>query len=137
MKIYFFPKKDAHLFFLYFLTQIEQKISKNLSDLFSFEFGVTTKCVSCGSKSHNKEKTNFISLEIDKTTSQSTLDKCFDLFKNEELIGGYNCNVCESKTTITRSVRLSTTPKILVLHFRRFEIGFTGVVKLGLLYEYG
>lgn len=53
-----------------------------------------------------------------------SLDSCLKGFSNEEVLGGndqWYCNKCKEHRDITKKMEIFTTPKILVLHLKRFQ----------------
>ena len=52
-----------------------------------------------------------------------SLEDCLNLFfQEEELTDIYYCDTCKRKSKAKRLIRISKTPKILVIHLKRFKM---------------
>lgn len=95
------------------------------------------KCEFCSNESNSFETFTTLQLSIPKdsknisdNTKVFSLYECFDHFiKNEELdfSNRMKCSLCYRKNKATKKMNIWKTPKILVLHIKRFEINDYGI----------
>ncbi|ORX60315.1 ubiquitin carboxyl-terminal hydrolase 14 [Hesseltinella vesiculosa] len=133
-------QQDAFEFFQYlckFISQKEHAATKDQDPTRLFQFTTESRlqCQSCQKVRYQIDDTNSISLNIpDRPLASNPAStapqeaayepvdfyECLDLFISNEVVEGYNCPQCQTKTTAQRSVKFKTVPDVLVIHARRF-----------------
>ena len=114
-----FIKKDGHSF---------------LNSLFTSNEYVTIECDVCGHIVHKYQPYNFLELSIpiknERDQSRFTLHDCLDNYVKPEKLDKdnmYKCQICCYKSTAKRLIQLHSTPKILIIHLKRFMKNIYGV----------
>ena len=124
-------QEDARGFFLMLMEHFRLKF-KPLSDLFEGEFRSTLSCQQC---SHSRMRNDpfkllAVSFPADNNEQDSygipspSTHSIYDLlgdFVRPELIMGYICNHCGAQRPTVKTLDILSTPKILVLGFKRFK----------------
>ena len=80
-----------------------------------------TSCLRCGSVSERDE--SFLDLSVDLLEHHS-LSSCLRSFSHDELLSGndkYLCDACGCRQEAVKSLRIKSTPAILILHMKRFK----------------
>ena len=80
-----------------------------------------TSCLRCGSVSERDE--SFLDLSVDLLEHQS-LSSCLRSFSHDEMLSGadkYLCDACGCRQEAVKSLRIKSTPAILILHMKRFK----------------
>lgn len=117
----------------------QKSISKEFSSikmLFLGQFQKITECSICKNKSVNFETFESLSLSIPLKNKGSDLIKefdildCFDYYFKKEKLDKKNkmeCNFCYLKNQSNMYTKLWKTPKILVIHIKRFLVNDYGI----------
>ena len=80
-----------------------------------------TSCLRCGSVSERDE--SFLDLSVDLLEHHS-LSSCLRSFSHDEMLSGndkYLCDACGCRQEAVKSLRIKSTPAILILHMKRFK----------------
>jgi len=96
-----------------------------LTDLFNGLYENTCMCICCKSKNIKFEPFLTLAIDIDKTDSQTDIYKCLDNLCSEQQLDNDNkliCGFCGLSNKAYKKTLLWKTPKILVIHIKRFEI---------------
>jgi len=112
--------------------------------LFTGMTRMTTTCKYCSNQTNNFDifQTLQLSLSLKNNINQKfTLEDCLDHYTENELLDKHNmmkCNFCYRKNQSTKKTVLWKTPKILILHIKRFIVNYLGVPtqKLNNMVEY-
>ena len=88
-----------------------------------FEGSLTnlTSCLRCGVVSERDE--SFLDLSVDLLEHHS-LSSCLRSFSHDEMLSGadkYLCDACGCRQEAVKSLRIKSTPSILILHMKRFK----------------
>ncbi|KRX08355.1 hypothetical protein PPERSA_03349 [Pseudocohnilembus persalinus] len=110
-----FPDSEtAHKFFIKFNNSIVDAI-------FAGQLTSQITCKQCQNLSYTFDPFLDISLPI--TKDCSTIYDCINqLFQDEELDESYLCEKCKQRSKAQRKILISRTPKILVMHIKRFKL---------------
>lgn len=84
------------------------------------------KCDYCGNRSHNYD--SFFTLQLN---VRNDIYECMDDFIKEEQIDKDNmilCDFCGMKNKAHKKMNISSMPKILVIHLKRFMVNNYGVI---------
>lgn len=93
-------------------------------DLFGGQLKSTLKCTECNNESITYDPFLDLSLPLPEGSRRATLNDCFNLFAQPEVLDGSdkpNCDVCKKKTKSTKRMQVQKFPKILVFHLKRFS----------------
>lgn len=113
--------------------------SEGYSPLLSMFTGLenlSTECNYCGHTIQKFEPFKFLELPVpvklyDRSYSQIfTLNDCLDEYVKDEKLDKHNmyrCNVCGFKSQAVKKLQLYKTPKILIIHLKRFKKNMYGV----------
>lgn len=97
----------------------------HLTDFIYGQFVCQVECKSCGSLTHTSELFSSLSLAFpnkhDATTSEFDIDKMMDATFSQEPIQNFQCDNCKTQTQALRTVKIWKTPKLLMLHVKRFD----------------
>lgn len=116
------------------ILSLQKSIEKEFSPikmLFCGQFQKITECSICKNDSHNFETFESLSVSIPiknkgyDLVKQFTLKNCLDFyFKNEKLdkMNKLSCNFCFLKNQSNIKTKIWKTPKILVIHLKRFMV---------------
>jgi ubiquitin C-terminal hydrolase len=83
-------------------------------------------CMQCQRRSELMETSMFTSLSIPPGVTETTLDKCFELYSSVVELSGdnaYFCRTCLSHVTAQRQMLPYSYPEILIVHLRRAVSG--------------
>lgn len=106
---------------------------------YDFEMEERIQCTKCLGVRYNKQKESMISLPVIKRPIQQedgkayepvSLAECLDVMVAEETVEGFSCSRCKEPTTVTKSTKFATFPKVLVVALLRFDITQLGPEKL-------
>ena len=130
---------------IFSILQWQKSLKKEFSPLkllFSGQFLNVIECSICNNKSNNYELFQTLSLPIPIQNKGNDLIKTFTLndclsnyFKNEKLDkdNKINCDFCYLKNQSNKYSKLWKTPKILVIHIKRFLVNNYGVMSQKLI----
>ncbi|RCH98124.1 hypothetical protein CU098_000256, partial [Rhizopus stolonifer] len=122
-------QQDAFEFFQYLYKNIQQKEHAQgptqPTDVFDFMLEQRIQCDTCKKVRYQKDPTNSISVSVPAKPTQDGYEpvdftELMDTFVKPEVVDGYQCPQCQTKTTAYRSVKFSTFPQVLVINPRRF-----------------
>jgi ubiquitin carboxyl-terminal hydrolase 8 len=109
-----------------------------LKDMFDGMTLITKQCIYCKSKNSTYEPYLHlqVSIPIDKLSSENknksfSIDECLEHFTDQEQLDEHNrwiCNFCGLKNRALTKTELWKTPKIMVIHFKRFIFNAYGIV---------
>jgi len=94
----------------------------------------TTRCEFCYNQSNNFDIFQTLQLSIPESTEKNkifSLDECFNNFIEEEVLDKDNklkCSFCLLKNKSTKKTMLWKTPKILIIHIKRFKMNNYGIL---------
>lgn len=71
----------------------------------------------------------FLHLEISGKTRQ-TMDQLIEKMSEPEIIEDFKCSKCKKETKHTKTNSVYQAPKILVVHLKRFEVGYYSAKKI-------
>ncbi|GAB5367331.1 hypothetical protein AAMO2058_001221100 [Amorphochlora amoebiformis] len=100
-------------------------LAPQLDEIFFGEQRILSRCAACGKSSERAEKFSDISLVVE---GFNHLEASLEQFTGEEILTGSNkvrCSKCASKQEATRQICLSTLPKALIFHLKRFRWDFS------------
>jgi ubiquitin carboxyl-terminal hydrolase 8 len=125
-----------------------QNFQKNeyspLKDIFTGMFYIQTKCSCCSNISMNFEPFTTLQIAIPfKDQKKEILKKfeltdCLDYLINEDQLDKNNmcnCEMCGIKNKANKQTLLWKTPKVLIIHFKRFIVNNYGVTTKKLINE--
>jgi ubiquitin C-terminal hydrolase len=104
-----------------------------IKTLFTGMTRMTTTCKYCSSQTNNFDifQTLQLSIPANNTHNETfTLDECLDHYTQNEILDKHNmmeCNFCYRKNQSTKKTVLWKTPKILILHIKRFIVNYLGI----------
>jgi len=103
-----------------------------IKTLFTGMTRMITMCEYCSNQSNNFDifQTLQLSLPNMKQTSTFTLDECMNHYIQEEVLDCNNkmkCNFCYKKNCSKKNTKLWKTPKILIIHIKRFRFNNYGI----------
>ena len=112
---------DSSEFYLHFLdsikTLLENTEYKNLiEDLFCGKQQEKKICSECSNTSFREEEFKSISLEV---KDIKDIYQSLDNYISEEIIDDYNCDKCNKKVKLKKSLMISSLPNILVIHLKK------------------
>jgi ubiquitin C-terminal hydrolase len=115
-----------------------------IKTLFTGMTRMTTTCKYCSSQTNNFDIFQTLQLSIPANNTHNkkfSLDDCLDHFTENEILDKQNmmeCNFCYRKNQSTKKTILWKTPKILILHIKRFIVNYFGIPtqKLNNMVEY-
>lgn len=93
-------------------THIEHEGWSKLTDVFSGQLIVQTKCNTCSFVTHALEVFTVLTLA---PSRESTTNACMSDFFDDETISGWRCDRCSSSAGASRTVRLWRLPSILLI----------------------
>ncbi len=99
-----------------------------IKKLFSGMIHNTIKCNYCGNVSHNYD--SFLTLQLN-INNCNDIYECLDEYIKTEQIDSKNmvkCDFCGMKNKAHKNTKLCDTPKILIIHLKRFMVNNYGVV---------
>lgn len=79
-------------------------------------------CIHCEATNKRKESFFNLSLDLEKNTS---LSYCLKRFSNCELLNKddkFFCESCNTKQVATKQIVITSEPKLLLIHMKRFKI---------------
>ena len=76
----------------------------------------------------------FIHLELHARTKQS-IDQLVKNLSKPEIIEGFKCSKCKRETKHTKTSYIYSIPKYLILHIKRFEVGYYSAKKISTTVE--
>ena len=99
------------------------------------------ECRVCGCKSTTYNAFSCLSIPIRLGYQEVTLEDCFKLFTQPELLEGddaWNCPNCKKRQPTIKTIRISRVPDFLIIHLKRFKHqgGVWGSNKLGTYVSY-
>ncbi|CAG5110151.1 Oidioi.mRNA.OKI2018_I69.chr2.g4582.t1.cds [Oikopleura dioica] len=92
-----------------------------LTSLFVGQAESTLTCLSCQESTKNWESFWNISLPI---SGSSSIEECIEEFQKSETLSDEDqpfCDACQKKCDMTKTLRISRIPKVLLLHLKRFS----------------
>lgn len=103
-----------------------------MKELFTGTFSSNIICEFCGSSSPNFENFITLSLEIPLNLSKRfiNLKDCLDHTLKDEIFDSdnkVNCDFCGIKNKSMRRIKIWKSPKILIIHFKRFKVNDYGL----------
>jgi ubiquitin carboxyl-terminal hydrolase 8 len=103
-----------------------------MKELFTGTFSSNIICEFCGSSSPNFENFITLSLEIPLNLSKrfTSLKDCLDHTLKDEIFDSdnkVNCDFCGIKNKSMRRIKIWKSPKILIIHFKRFKVNDYGL----------
>uniref|UniRef100_A0A7S2TQU6 USP domain-containing protein n=1 Tax=Lotharella oceanica TaxID=641309 RepID=A0A7S2TQU6_9EUKA len=107
-------------------------VSRNDSVVTDLVTGVeryTIRCMKCGNASTRFGTYNFLSVDIPAKWSMfgSTsvnLSDCLATYVQEEVVEDVKCDKCKGKRRKSKGTKLETLPDILIIHLKRFKMGW-------------
>lgn len=107
-----------------------------LKDIFNGLYYIQTKCSCCSNISHNFEPFTTLQIAIPVKTREDiqkdfSIDECLQQLSKEERLDKdnmYNCEICGIKNRALKRVFLWKTPKVLIIHIKRFIVNNFGVM---------
>lgn len=123
--------QDAHEFCNYLINEAIESInlevgaSKNwCTDIFQGIITNETKCLSCETLTSKDE--TFLDLSIDIPPGQSAYSLTYSLnnFSKLEILSHQNkfyCNTCLSLQEAVKTIKIKSTPDVLIINFKRFK----------------
>ena len=123
-------QQDASEFIICLLNLIDEEIKKinsnsnEIDDLFGINMNVRIKCKynNCLQIFNNKEKNNFLILDINDQTN--TLDEIYRNFKSSDLLtedNQYFCEKCNMKRNASKRYQIIDWPDNLIIILKRFK----------------
>lgn len=131
-------QEDAHEFLMFTLTTMHESClrghkaseppsqdSSPIRDMFRGWWRSQIKCLHCQGTSDSYEP--FLDIPLDISSAQSVTQALWDMGKAEELRGenAYYCGRCREKMPASKTLKVYSAPKVLLLMLNRFA-GFTG-----------
>ena len=96
-----------------------------LKEMFGGLLLTKTKCEYCSNVKNIFDPINMLQLSIpDNNLKEYTLDDCLEFFLKQEQLdkcSAINCEFCSFKSRAYKNYLIWKTPKILIIHFKRFE----------------
>lgn len=110
-------------------------------DLFQGQLLSRLQCLECRNTSTTYNSFSTLSLPIPRhaTNSAILLADCLDMFTQVELLDDENkwfCSSCKRFTRLTKEIRITRLPKVLIIHFKRFRISSGKFKKIETLIRY-
>lgn len=125
-------QEDSHEFLRSLLSAMTMDgFNKDLSSLFDGLLESSVSCQHCGNASITRDRYMDLSLEIGNGEIKSLID-ALEHFTREEMLSGDNkvyCETCKCKQHSSKTLRLATSPSILVCHLKRFDYDLYGRVR--------
>jgi len=125
-------QEDSHEFLRSLLSAMTMDgYNKDLSSLFDGLLESSVTCQHCGNASITRDRYMDLSLEIGNGEIKSLID-ALEHFTREEMLSGDNkvyCEACKCKQHSSKTLRLATSPSILVCHLKRFDYDLYGRVR--------
>lgn len=94
-----------------------------VTQTFAGQHESATTCKNCSNISRTYDVFETVSLPI--TEKCSTVYDCMDVFTDHEVLEGenmYNCDNCKKTSNATKHITFWSMPKILIIHFKRFNL---------------
>lgn len=123
--------QDAHEFCNYLINEAIEAINletgsqKNwCTDIFQGLITNETKCLSCETVTSKEETFLDLSIDIPPGDSAYSLTYALNNFSKKETLSHQNkfyCNTCLSLQEAVKTIKLKSTPDILVINFKRFK----------------
>lgn len=92
----------------------------------------SVKCLTCDKTKITYEPFISLSLSIDNTSNETSLESCFDNFLKKEYMSDnnkYNCDNCSTYTNACKKMYILKKPNILVIHLKRFDHNSDKIIK--------
>ena len=105
-----------------------------IKTLFTGMTRMITECKHCSNQSNNFEIFQTLQLSIPTTSNmqqQFTLDECMEHYISPEILDKDNmmkCNFCFQKNQSKKHTKIWKTPKILIIHIKRFMVNMYGQI---------
>ncbi|KAJ6634713.1 Ubiquitin carboxyl-terminal hydrolase 8, partial [Pseudolycoriella hygida] len=92
--------------------------------MFYGQFKSTLKCCVCGCESATYESFSDISLQVPPISRVSSpdIEQCLENFFYGEYIDDWDCPKCKTKRSAIKKLDITRLPKVLVIHFKRFNV---------------
>ncbi|XP_015208501.1 ubl carboxyl-terminal hydrolase 18 [Lepisosteus oculatus] len=127
--IRFYVQHDADEVFLLILNLIQQQMSdtnlaQEIRDLYKTEVRQHLKCLSCNSMHDVPNNSYFVSFPLSVYENCQMVENCFQFFFRPQKLTDRNkcyCNYCGEKKTTEQVFKLTSLPKVLVIHLKRFQ----------------
>eukprot|EP00474_Spongospora_subterranea_P011090 CRZ11548.1 hypothetical protein [Spongospora subterranea] len=108
-----------------------------VSGLFCGQLRSCVTCCTCGCLSRTFDPFWDLSLQIKtKATTSRSLEECFDIFTNEDILSSYYCAKCKSHVKAKKMMSIYRFPQVLVLHLKRFEYSSISQCKLDIMINF-
>jgi len=106
------------------LIAVINDMSENTTHLFQGRMSSTVKCSLCEHITSRTDNTQEIFIQINKNMNLSVEDSFHDFFEPEILEGdnAYWYDTCKKKRRATKTLSITRTPTILILHLKRLII---------------
>jgi len=95
-----------------------------LTNIFNGLEHATTQCSICKNKNSKFETFKVLEIEIPELEKELDITDCLDKWSEDEILDDgnkYLCSFCGLKSNAIRKHMLMKTPKILIIHFKRFK----------------
>ena len=94
-----------------------------ITDLFEGQLCSSIKCLKCGYQSLSFDSFLDLSLSIRGRSSMTIEDVLSNFIEPESMENsGYRCGGCKKRSKLQKQMTIFRFPKVLVIHFKRFEI---------------
>jgi len=128
------PKRVAeklNAFWISFLAENDSIITDHLTGVERY----TIRCLTCGSASIRHGTYNFLSVDIPTKwsmfgSSTVQLSDCLATYVKEEVVDDVKCDKCKAKRQKKKGTKLETSPDILIIHLKRFKMGWSSGEKI-------
>lgn len=123
--------QDAHEFCNYLINETIESINLELgaaknwcTDIFQGTITNETKCLSCETVTSKDETFLDLSIDIPPGDSAYSLTYSLNNFSRLEILSHQNkfyCNTCLSLQEAVKTIKLKSTPDVLIINFKRFK----------------
>ena len=107
----------------------------HLSDIFEGQTVTEVKCRKCENSSISFNTSMFLHLDISSKQRSQMMEEIVSSMSDPETIDDYKWSKCKKVTMHTKRTFIYQAPKILVVHLKRFEIGYYSAKKITTMIE--